>query len=165
MDDWLRDAMRRDAGAFERLITAYDADLKRVCFVIVGDRDGTQDAVQSAWEIAWRKIDQVREPKKVRSWLVAVAANEARRIARGRRYLPVPEGDAAADTHNDIDLGIALRGLPAHDRQLLALLYVGRMTSAEAATYLHLSAAGVRTRKARLLGRLRRELGDDLLET
>ena len=40
----------------------------------------SQDAVQAAWPIVWRKLRTLRDPAKLRPWLVTVAANEARQI-------------------------------------------------------------------------------------
>ena len=43
------------------------------------------DAVQAAWTIAWRKLGSLREPARLKQWLISVAANEARRLAKRRR--------------------------------------------------------------------------------
>jgi hypothetical protein len=67
-------AARGDETAFARLVDAYHADLVRVAYVTCGDPDLAQDAAQAAWTIAWRKLGSVREPDRVKSWLVAVAA-------------------------------------------------------------------------------------------
>jgi RNA polymerase sigma-70 factor (ECF subfamily) len=64
-----------DELGFARLIDAYHADLIRVAFVVSRDPELAKDAVQSAWTIAWRKLAHVREPDRVKGWLVAIAAN------------------------------------------------------------------------------------------
>jgi len=40
--------------------------------------------VQSARSIAWRKLSSLRDPERLRPWLVSVAANEARQLVRGQ---------------------------------------------------------------------------------
>lgn len=80
-----------DETAFARIVAAYHADMARVAYGICGDRDVAQDAVQAAWVIAWRKLRTVREPDHLRSWLVAVAANEARHLVRRRRSVTVSD--------------------------------------------------------------------------
>jgi hypothetical protein len=72
-----------DEVAFTRIVAAYHPDLRRVAYVVCGDADLADDAAQQAWQIAWRRISTVREPERLRSWLVAVAANEARKLAPG----------------------------------------------------------------------------------
>ena len=53
--------------------------MARVAFVICGDPEATRDAVQTAWSIAWRRLHSLRDPDQVHPWLIAIAANEARR--------------------------------------------------------------------------------------
>jgi len=74
-----------DEAAFARLVVSYHADMARVAFTVCGDRELAEDAVQSAWLVAWRKLHSLRDPDRVRPWLLAVTANEARQIVRRRR--------------------------------------------------------------------------------
>ena len=68
-----------DHEAFARLIAEHHGDMMRVAHVITGDSESASDAVQSAWEIAWRKLGGLRDRSQVRAWLVAIAADEAGR--------------------------------------------------------------------------------------
>ena len=77
-----------DEAAFSQLVAAYHADMARVAFVACGDRELAEDAVQSAWLVAWKKLHSLRDPDRVRPWLLAVTANEARQLLR-RRHGPV----------------------------------------------------------------------------
>jgi RNA polymerase sigma factor (sigma-70 family) len=66
------------------------------------------------------------------------------------------------DTHAvDIDLRNALAQLSPADRSLIALRYVAGFDSNELARATGMSPSGTRARLARLLGRLRSELGDE----
>jgi RNA polymerase sigma factor (sigma-70 family) len=166
----IEQAAAGDARALAQIIARYHEDMARVCVVVCGgDADIAADAVQSAWPVAWRKLGRLREASSLRSWLVAIAANEARQIMRRehrRRVVEVsvihsspyeedPQGRAAL-----ADLGVALRRLGADDRSLLALRYVSGLDSNEIGSALGISASGVRSRLERLLGRLRTELRD-----
>jgi len=158
-----------DVAALERIIGRYHRDMARVCMVVCGgDADLADDAVQAAWSIAWRKLDRLRDPERIRHWLVAIAANEARRLARDRRHRVVeitfvdPTGDLGdpAGSAAAIDLRTALRALKPEDRAILALRHVAGLESAEIGRIVGMSASGVRSRLERLLARLRMELGD-----
>ena len=74
-----------DEAAFTELVARHHRDMLRVAYVICRDAALAEDSAQSAWAIAWRRIGDVRDPSKVRGWLVTVAANEARRTMRSRR--------------------------------------------------------------------------------
>lgn len=159
-----------DAGAFARIVADHHDDMARVCFVICGDQDMAQDAAQAAWPIAWQKLSSLREPERLRPWLVAIAANEARQVMRRQRRHQVVEIDVAdvgSDAHDPArravrsDLATALRRLSPEDRALLALRHVSGFDATEIGRALGMSASGVRSRLARAAARLRSELGDD----
>jgi RNA polymerase sigma factor (sigma-70 family) len=164
-------AARGDEAAFTRIVRAHHDDMTRVCFAICRDLDLADEAVQTAWPIAWRKLGTLREPERLRPWLVSIAANEARRLLRGRRRRTVVEistglvsQDSAEDPAarvSDLDLAAAYSRLAPDDRALLALRYVAGFDSTELGRALGKSPSGTRARLARLLDRLRSELSDD----
>jgi RNA polymerase sigma-70 factor (ECF subfamily) len=165
------DAAAGDVEALARIVRAHHDDMARVCFVICGDQDAAQDAVQSAWPIVLRKLGTLRDPDRLRPWLVSVAANEARQQMRRRKARPVVEAIDAADlgsTEADpggqsglIDLAAALRQLSSDDRTLLSLRFVAGFDATQIGRALGISPSGVRSRLARLIARLRTELDDD----
>jgi RNA polymerase sigma factor (sigma-70 family) len=163
-------AIAGDEIAFARIVGAYHLDLVRVAFVVCGDEGLAEDAAQAAWWIAWRKLPSLRDPCRLRPWLVAIAANEARKTVKREHRHPVVELKVESDPSpgadpdgaiNHIDLANALRHLKPEDRALVALRYAADLDSTELAPVLGISASGVRTRLSRLLDRLRKELGDD----
>ena len=163
-------AAEGDEVAFGRLVALHYDDMARVAFVITGDRSLAEDAVQSAWVRAWSRLRTVREPARVRGWLLSIAANEARQIARRNRRVTVVEldvdleGAATTDPATGIDrldLARVLSGLSADDRALLALRYVAGIDAPELGSMTGRTASGIRARLSRLTARLRLELGDD----
>jgi RNA polymerase sigma-70 factor (ECF subfamily) len=165
-DTLVQRAAAGDEIAFARLIAEHNASMARVAYVICGDRETTLDCVQSAWTTAWRKLGSLRDPAQVRSWLISIAANEARmHMRRKRRAVVVDISDAMSapaqpdpDFAKVMDLERALRGLNADERRLLALRFVADLDSTQIAHLLGASPSGVRSRLARLLHRLRAEL-------
>ena len=106
---------------------------------------------------------------QVRSWLVAIAADEARKLAQRQRRRTVLEAnvrlisDARAEVSHAIDqadLARALGRLSPDDRLLVALRYFAGLDSTEIAAIRGGSASGTRARLARILSRLRMELDD-----
>ncbi|HSG86247.1 MAG TPA: sigma-70 family RNA polymerase sigma factor [Candidatus Limnocylindrales bacterium] len=172
----VRLAAAGDSIAFARIVRACHADMTRVAFVVGGgDQSIADDAVQSAWSIAWRKLGTLRDPERLRPWLVSVAANEARQLCRRRRRWNVIEIDVAeidpaagdradgdpAERALEIDLELAIRHLSPDERALLALRYEAGLDSAEIAALAGRPAATIRWRLARIVTRLRKELTDD----
>jgi RNA polymerase sigma-70 factor (ECF subfamily) len=160
-----------DEVAFTRLVGAFHADMARLAFFVCGgDRELAEDAVQSAWAIAWRRLGTLREPERIRAWLLSVTANEARQLLRKQRQVvsirlefaeerlaaPDPYASAAA-----LDMADVISRLKPEERTLIGLRYAAGLDSAEIGVVLGMSASGVRSRLDRLLDRLRAELGHD----
>jgi RNA polymerase sigma-70 factor, ECF subfamily len=159
-----------DEVAFARIVAAHRAEMVRVAFVVCGDWDIAQDAAQAALWIAWRKLPALRDPARLRPWLMSVVVNEARAILRRKRRHPVIEltiategtgGGDPGDEIGQVDLANALHRLDPEDRALVALRYLADLDSGEIGTLTGRSASGVRTRLSRVLEHLRKELGDD----
>jgi RNA polymerase sigma factor (sigma-70 family) len=157
-----------DEAAFAQLVANYHADMARVALVACGDRELAEDAVQAAWLVAWRKLHSLRDPERVRPWLLSVTANEARQLLR-RRHGPVVEidveapGDPRGDPSNGIerlDLRRALRRLSDDDRTVLAMHYAVDLDSDELGAALGTSPSTARKRMSRAIERLRMELRD-----
>jgi RNA polymerase sigma factor (sigma-70 family) len=167
----LRAAIAGSEAAFATIVERHYVAMTRVAYVVCGDADLAAEAVQAAWPIAWRKLGTVREPDRLGAWLASIAVNEARRLLQRRRRRSVVEiemsehaGASPVDPATrvaDLDLASALEKLDPADRALLALRYVAGLNSTELARGVGLSASGTRRRLARLLGRLRTELGDE----
>lgn len=153
-------------AAFAGLVADHHRDLVRLAYAMVGDPDVANDVAQSAWTAAWRNRSRLREPEKVRGWLLTIAANEARRSLRRRRlWQLIPLGDDRGSTvaagqppDDQIDLVDALQRLPPRDREILARRYALGETSQEIGEHVGMSDSGVRVRIGRLLGSLREEL-------
>ena len=169
--DVIARAAAGDKDAFAAIMAAHEVDMAKVAYVICGDLDLADEALQSAWLLAWRKVGTVRDAARLRPWLVTVVANEARQVLRRRRrrsVIEIPLDEAGqsiapdpAGRATDVDLAMALAKLSPEDRSLLALRYVAGLDSTELGHATGRSASGTRARLARLLAGLRSELGDD----
>ena len=157
-----------DEIAFRRLIAQHHDDMRRVARYITRDRTLADDATQAAWIIAWKKLGNVHDETHLRSWLVTVAANEARRLLKKRRRraeaeastdaIHGPSGIDPSTGIDSMDLRAALDRLDPDDRALLAMRYVAGFDSSELAVATGISPSGVRNRLERLRNRLRQEL-------
>ena len=177
LPDIVSRAARGDETAFARIVAAHHDDMARVAFVVCGDVQLAQEAVQSAWPKAWQKLGSVRDPERIRPWLVSIAANEARQLARSRsrRWVRetaidadfdhgLPDSSRSSDPANraaELDLANALASLDPGDRVVVALRYAAGLTSDEIGRVLGMTGGGARARIARVLARLRKELTND----
>jgi RNA polymerase sigma-70 factor (ECF subfamily) len=161
-------AIAGDEVAFSEIVAAHHHDMARISYLVTGSLDLAEEAVQAAWAIAWRRLGTLRDPSRLRPWLMSVAANEARQMARSSRRRTVrelavggPTSSADPDQAALIDLGNALANLHPKDRILIGLRYVAGLDSESIGREVGMTASGVRVRMHRLRARLREELGDE----
>jgi RNA polymerase sigma-70 factor (ECF subfamily) len=161
-------AIAGDEAAFARIVAAHHGDLARIAFFVSGDLDIAEEAEQAAWAVACRRLKDLRDPARLRAWLMSIAANEARQLVRSRRrrtvrelamsrQTSVPDVDQAAL----IDLANAVARLDPRDRSIVGMRFIGGFEPAEIAGVMGMKAPAVRVRLHRLLERLREDLGHD----
>jgi RNA polymerase sigma-70 factor, ECF subfamily len=168
MADLLARARAGEREAFTELVEQHHAELVRIAYAITGDIDAARDSAQLAWIKAWQRLSSVREPGRLRAWLIAIAANEARQFLRANRRRQVREIDPARQddaperssmiSADRLDLVAALVRLEPADRGLLAMRYLAGLTAEEIGVATGLTASGVRSRLSRLVARLREDL-------
>jgi RNA polymerase sigma-70 factor (ECF subfamily) len=161
-------AIAGDELAFARIVAAHHGDLARIAFFVSGDLEIAEEAEQAAWAVAYRRLRDLRDTDRLRPWLMSIAANEARQLTRSRRrradrelVVADPAGSVEVDRTALIDLADAVARLDPRDRTILGLRFIGGFESAEIAGVTGMTASGVRVRLHRILGRLRRDLGDE----
>lgn len=120
-----------DRDAVAAIYDRYADRLHDYCWSILRDRDEAADAFHDAFLAAAQRLDQLRDPAKLRPWLYAIARHEALRRATARR--PVSElDDMTADGSPEVDeparreesvriVWAAAAGLAPRDRALLDL--------------------------------------------
>ena len=80
--DLIASAAAGDEVAFRQIIATHHDDMRRVCSYVTRDEAVADEAAQAAWSVAWKKIGSVRDPARLRPWLVSVAVNEAKQLLR-----------------------------------------------------------------------------------
>jgi RNA polymerase sigma-70 factor (ECF subfamily) len=155
-------------SAFADVVAAHHTDMVRLAYGMVGDADLAADVVQTAWAAAWQHRRELRDPARIRAWLLTITANHARKALRWRairRLLPLGEDSEPAhfppEVERTLDLVAALQRLGPRDRRILLLRYGLGESSAEIGRQVGLSDSGVRVRVSRLLVQLRELLNDD----
>ena len=161
-------AVAGDEVAFARIVNAYHGEMHRICVFVCRDAAVAEEAVQAAWLIAWRKLGSVREPDRLRPWLVSIAVNQAKDLLRKRRRRAEvevlahasdePGGRDPAMGVDSMDLEAALERLEPDERALLAMRYVAGFNATELSEALGIRPSGTRSRLEKLVTGLRQEL-------
>ncbi|MDX8053725.1 sigma-70 family RNA polymerase sigma factor [Lentzea sp. BCCO 10_0798] len=139
------------------------------------DADDAEDTCQATWTRVFQRIDVIREPDKIRAWIVTVAKREAlRHVGRPKRDLPVGDGlellelpatEATAEelldlaaVHSRLDEAKSVLSTP--QRELLDLLFSeDELSYAEISRRLRIPHGSIGPTRRRILNLLREELG------
>ena len=122
-----------DSDAFAGIYDRYADRVYSYCLTMMRDPDDAADASHDAFVNAATRLDQLRDPEKLRPWLFAVARNEVRAEGRYRSRV-TPEEDLSDRLVDDPDLARehkldelrrlvweAVDGLGERDQELMAL--------------------------------------------
>jgi RNA polymerase sigma-70 factor (ECF subfamily) len=125
-----------------------------------GERD---DVLQNALLLAWRRRAQFVPARGTeRGWLLAIAANEARKSHRPRRHVELVDTDVAVDAGGgDVDLQRALRHITQRQRLAVELYYYAGLSIAECAQVMSCAEGTVKSTLAAARERLRADLEGD----
>lgn len=160
-----------DRMAFAAIYDRYANRLYDFCVGMLRDRDAAADCVQDVFVTAASRLDQLREPDRLRSWLYAVARNEAlSRIRDRRREQPsdeLPEivsgepdpATLAARSELANLISDACGGLTDRDQLVLELSYRQGLSGPELADALGVSPRNANTLVERLRDTIARSLG------
>src|SRR5579859_1322832 len=155
----------RSQEALDRELETLMAAGFRLAVVLLRDRGEAEDVVQEAALLAWRKAGQVREVAMLRSWFLAIVANQCRSVRRRRWWsvlkLAEPRtwsGFGEESLAEGLDLAAALGRLSDEDRLALYLHCHQDLTLEEAARVVGCGPAAFRSRFYRARERLRAEL-------
>jgi RNA polymerase sigma factor (sigma-70 family) len=146
-------------GAFEDRFEAVRPRLLAICRTVIG-ADDAEDVVQETYLRARDRIAQLRNPLAFEAWLVRIALNEARSLARhrSRRRVSLRDPDLSpAAPDRDVALLELVDQLPIRQRMAVVLFYGYGYDTREVARMLSISVINARTVLFRARRRLRRD--------
>jgi RNA polymerase sigma factor (sigma-70 family) len=144
-------------------IAALHPDLLALARLLLGQDADARDLVQDTIEAALRDAGALRDPSRLRPWLVTIEARLASRTRRRlRRDVPLdPELLGRASEHGDdvLALRTALAKLPRRLRTAVVLHHMTGLSVAETANAMRVSENTVKSQLKDGLRRLREMLG------
>lgn len=154
-----------DRESFAAAVTAHSRSMFRAARALLdGDADA-EDAVGEAVLRAWRSWGRLRDPARVKPWLMKITVNCAREQRRKYgRVTPMADLEALAGAAEEEPVSIlweAVLRLPEEQRAAVALFYYEDLTEAETAKVLGAPVGTVKSRLSRARSRLRALLREE----
>ncbi len=131
-------------------------------YLVRSEADAT-DLAQATLEIGWRHRAQLRDPARLRAWLLAIETREAFRLRRRLRSWVsldghVLEAPAVGATADDLEVRLAIAKLPERMRASVVLHHLVGLSVADTASAMRVSENTVKTLLRLGLARLREVL-------
>ncbi|WP_310735516.1 sigma-70 family RNA polymerase sigma factor [Cohnella herbarum] len=174
--DVVRRLLERDELALQALMAQYGDELQRTAFLLVKDRQAAEEAVMDTFIQAYRKIHQLKEPDKLRGWLLRIVVNRCRMKMRTWSWRnlfpsasiermieetePGPENLLLAEWRNQ-RLSEAIHRLDYRYREVITLYYYNELSVLEIAEHVKSNENTVKARLARGRMRLRQMLEEE----
>ena len=156
---------------FEAIVNAYSKDLYRYGLWLTKDAQISEDLVQETFLRAWKAMDQLKDPKAVKSWLFTIYRRENARRFEKIRPDTSPIDDINVDQFAQVDdifakteviaLRKSLKELPEDYLEPLLMQVLGGYTCDEIGEMLNIKSGAVMTRLFRARKKLRAILEDD----
>lgn len=149
---------------FDAAIQPHLQVLRRLAAVTANGVD-PDDVVQDALLRAWQKRSQYRSERgSVRTWLLAITADQARRARQRNPTRTWVELDANQPTdtrtaERDLDLRKAVESLSARQRQAVLLFYYADLSVDETAHLMSCATGTVKSTLADARSRLQKQVG------
>ncbi|WKE67478.1 sigma-70 family RNA polymerase sigma factor [Gallaecimonas kandeliae] len=157
-------AMNTRQRRFEALVGALSTDLYRYGLWLTGDVAVTEDLVQETFLRAWKYLDDLKDEKSSRSWLITILRREnARRFERKRFDMADYDEGQLMDEHSldadgelsRLELRRCMAQLSVEYREPLVLQVLFGYSGEEIAGLLELNTNTVMTRLFRARNQLR----------
>jgi RNA polymerase sigma factor (sigma-70 family) len=155
-----------DRDAFCEIVTRYQTLLCSIAYSSVGDIKHSEDIAQEAFVEAWRKLDTLKDPAKLKSWLCGILRFKVSRFRRKEVGQPASDlndvqeqtladhaapnmDQSAIEQQQQVLLWKALDGMDATYREPLVLFYREQRSIERVAAELELTEDTVKQRLSR----------------
>jgi RNA polymerase sigma factor (sigma-70 family) len=153
-----------DPAAWETLTRAHQQPVFRLAYLLLGDADDAEDVAQETFIRAYYALDSFDDSRSLHSWLLGIAANQARnhRRAAGRYFSHLlkfarlqPAFSPPMDWDENAHLWKAIQSLKNEFSEILMLRYFFEMSGSEISETLSITPGTVKSRLHRALAALR----------
>jgi len=155
--------------AFHVLLERHSAPLLASLRAALANREDAREVLQETWLRAYQNLAQLREPARLRAWLLSIALNLARARRRRSPELELGEIEPASESTSDSDARLAeledlarlrarMAALPARQREVVDLRVNHELSHAEIALLLGITEESSRANYYQGLQRLKQAL-------
>lgn len=153
----------------QSIVVQFYEDVFRYAYRLSGNGDDAADLTQQTYLLAGRRLHQLREIARCKSWLLAIVRTCFLKSIQRRRPTLATDVElqvgqvAGVVNEEEVDreaIGIALNSLPETDRLILMMYYFEELAYKDIARQLDIPIGTVMSRLSRAKQRMRQQLED-----
>lgn len=163
----------KDKESFDILYEKYSLMLFRTAYLILGNKEDSEDVLQETFLSIYTNIDKLKDSSKLKSWIFTILKNKAyTKYKTRKREFPEEEINSLIDSKSDSnlenefaiksDIEKCLNKLSQKEREVIILFYYNDFTTKEIAKITKSFEGTVKSRLHRARKKLKEEV--DLLD-
>lgn len=141
MEELIQKAQKGDVESFTKIIIEIENDLYKIAKTRITNESDIEDAIQETMIETYKSIKKLRDPKKLKKWVIKILINKCNRIYK-RKY----KKDFSLDEYNlenqiisnsyteveaDLNFYSLIKNLKYEERIILILYYMEQYTIKE----------------------------------
>ena len=154
--------------AYEALVRRYKGLVFGVAYHTCGNAEDARDVAQNVFIRAYTRMSQLRDPRRIGSWLRQLAANEGRAFVANRRHRDAfseeeSSGDCFKGAEDRMLLSAALAAIDEESRLTVVLFYLHAYSMKEIGSFLDEPVTTIKSRLRNARKKLRSKM-EEVLE-
>lgn len=160
-----------DKNSFDELYEEYNLILFRTAYLILGNKEDSEDVLQDTFVSIYTNINRLKDPSKLKSWIFTILKNKAFTKYKNRnREFPDDEisikfdDEINSNLENEIaiksDLQKCLMKLEPKEREVIVLYYFNEFSIREIAKIEKAFEGTIKSRLYRARKKLKKEIDD-----
>lgn len=166
MEELVKRAQNGDEKAFIDLIVLIEDDLYKIAKSRLNEDDDVDDAIQETMMAAFSSIKRLKEPSYFKTWIIKILINKSNDIYRSkckRKVIPFEEikddvaieDDIIITSEQTLDFNFFCKNLKYEEKIIMVLYYLEKFNDKEIGQMIRMKENTVRTKRYRVLKRLR----------
>lgn len=161
----VKKAQKGNDKAFLMLFQQYEADIYRMAYIYVKNKDDALDLVQEVAYQSFKKIQTLKNPKYFKTWLMKITINCALNlINKNKKVIPLNSDYEVLTTADDKDIALTLTldmlmdTLTEDEKSVILLKYYDDRTLKEISEILEIPLGTAKSILYRALNKLRQNI-------
>lgn len=155
--------IKGDKELFTQLILKYKMLLYKITLTRLSNQEDINDAIQETMIAAYRNIHKLKDPLKLKAWIIKILINKCNAIYTKNKWKilsihEIEEVNLEKKTdqiEDEFDMEIAIRKLESKEQQIIILYYYERYSTKEIGEILKINENTIKTRLRRSLIKLK----------